>query len=109
MISLTRLGVQIRRDYVNFFLGQTHRIAEYYSEYLLTADQWPVEEKLKEIMSTFSSTAYRMNVFLYVSSSIQGVTREEVQDHILLLFKDAHIRMIVSGNVYKDVSFIHCF
>ena len=40
---------QVRLEWQNFFLGQSHSISDYYGRYLLSEQQWTVEEKLKEL------------------------------------------------------------
>jgi len=42
-------SIQLKRDWVNFFLGQSCRISDYHARYLLSERQWTIEESLPEI------------------------------------------------------------
>jgi insulysin len=43
---------QTKREWENFFLGQSHSISNYSASYLLAENQWTILERLKEIPST---------------------------------------------------------
>jgi len=72
---------QVKRDWENFFLGQTYRISDYFGRYLLTQKQWTIEETLKEI---------------------PNITVQEIQSHASALLSQLNIQMLVTGNMYKD-------
>ncbi|KAF8996136.1 insulin-degrading enzyme [Cyathus striatus] len=72
---------QAKRDYENFRLGQSYTMSEYFSRYLLTEQQWTPEEKLLEISS---------------------ITSEEVQEHITSVLSWVNVRILVTGNIYKE-------
>ena len=38
---------QIRRDWENFFLGQSYQLSDYYGRYLMNEKQWTIQEKLQ--------------------------------------------------------------
>lgn len=40
---------QARREWENFFLGQSYSLSDYYGRYLMTERQWTIEERLKEL------------------------------------------------------------
>ncbi|KAF9454625.1 insulin-degrading enzyme [Macrolepiota fuliginosa MF-IS2] len=71
----------VAREWRNFFLGQSYSISDYFGRYLLSERQWTVEEELKELPS---------------------VTVEEIDAHAKKLFSEVHLRMLVTGNLYKD-------
>ncbi|KAG5354057.1 hypothetical protein C0989_009755 [Termitomyces sp. Mn162] len=72
---------QNQREWRNFFLGQSYTLSDYFGRYLLTADQWLLEEKLKELSS---------------------ITPNEIQIHIKQLLSQVNLRMLVAGNIYRD-------
>ncbi|KAF9566323.1 insulin-degrading enzyme [Agrocybe pediades] len=72
---------EVRRSYLNFFLGQSYSLSDYYGRYLLNSRQWTVEEKLKELPS---------------------ITAEEVVAHVKALLSQVNIRILAAGNIYKD-------
>ena len=39
--------VQIKRDWENFFLGQSYQLSDYYGRYLMNEKQWTILEKLQ--------------------------------------------------------------
>ncbi|KAI0282121.1 Metalloenzyme, LuxS/M16 peptidase-like protein [Russula aff. rugulosa BPL654] len=83
-VRADRLDVMIeknKRDWENFFLGQTYQVSDYYGRYLLNERQWTILEKLEALGS---------------------VTPAQVQQHIGALLSNLEIRMLVVGNVYKD-------
>ncbi|KZT27341.1 hypothetical protein NEOLEDRAFT_1176768 [Neolentinus lepideus HHB14362 ss-1] len=72
---------QIKRDWQNFFLGQSYGISDYFGKYLLTEKQWTLQEMLPEIAT---------------------VTAEEVQAHTKQLLSEVNMRMLVTGNMTKE-------
>lgn len=42
---------QNKKDWENFFLGQSYQLSDYYGRYLMTQEQWTVDEYLKELPS----------------------------------------------------------
>lgn len=72
---------QIAREWRNFFLGQSYSVSDYFGRYLLTEKQWTIEEELKELPS---------------------ITVEDIDLHAKMLFSEVHLRMLVTGNIYKD-------
>jgi insulysin len=44
---------QVRQEWNNFFLAQPYRISDYYAKYLLSYEDWTLEQKLGELMSMF--------------------------------------------------------
>ncbi|KAF9000402.1 Metalloenzyme, LuxS/M16 peptidase-like protein [Cyathus striatus] len=84
VVNPERLAIikeQAKRDWENFFLGQSYTLSDYFGRYLLAERQWTLEEKLKEL---------------------QSVTPEEVQSHIKTLLSEVNMRILVVGNMYKD-------
>ncbi|KAJ7085711.1 Metalloenzyme, LuxS/M16 peptidase-like protein [Mycena belliarum] len=84
VIDSNRLAVmkeQAKRDLENFFLGQSYSLSDYYGRYILAQQQWTLEQLLKELPS---------------------VTAEELQQHVKLLLSEVHMRILVTGNLYKD-------
>ncbi|KAG6854735.1 hypothetical protein C0991_002449 [Blastosporella zonata] len=83
-VKSERLAVmkeQTQREWRNFFLGQSYTISDYFGRYLLTADQWTLEEKLKELPS---------------------ITATEIQTHVERLLSQVNLRILVAGNIYKE-------
>ncbi|KAJ7286255.1 Metalloenzyme, LuxS/M16 peptidase-like protein [Mycena rebaudengoi] len=72
---------QAKRDLENFFLGQSYALSDYYGRYIMSQQQWTMEQLLEQLPS---------------------VTSEELQKHITLLLSEVHMRMLVTGNIYKD-------
>ncbi|KAF5380968.1 hypothetical protein D9615_004092 [Tricholomella constricta] len=72
---------QNKREWENFFLGQSYSLSDYFGRYIMTEQQWTLEEKLKELAS---------------------ITPEEVKAHIKQLLSQVHVRTLVTGNIYKD-------
>lgn len=50
---LASMKEQAQREWRNFFLGQSYTLSDYYARYIMTETQWTIEEKLKELPSTF--------------------------------------------------------
>jgi insulysin len=48
LITLTFFA-QTKRDWENFFLGQTYQLSDYYGRYLITERQWTILEKLQAL------------------------------------------------------------
>ncbi|KAG5647302.1 hypothetical protein DXG03_000839 [Asterophora parasitica] len=87
-IDPQRLAVmkeQNRREWENFFLGQSYSLSDYFARYLMTEQQWTLEEKLKQLSCPLSS-----------------ITPEEIKSHIQKLLSQVNLRILVAGNVYKD-------
>ncbi|PPQ98811.1 hypothetical protein CVT24_003365 [Panaeolus cyanescens] len=78
---LSVLKEQARREWENFFLGQSYTLSDYYGRYLMTERQWTVDEKLKEL---------------------PAITANEIQDHVKKLLAQVNIRMLIMGNIFKD-------
>ncbi|KAF7969517.1 hypothetical protein HWV62_27003 [Athelia sp. TMB] len=72
---------QVKRDWENFFLGQSYRISDYYGRSMLTKTLWTLDEKLPEIPL---------------------VTTETLQQHIAVLLSKVNMRILINGNMYKD-------
>ncbi|KAF5373799.1 hypothetical protein D9758_000838 [Tetrapyrgos nigripes] len=70
-----------KKNWENFFLGQSYHLSDYYGRYTMTDEQWTVDEYLKEL---------------------QSVTPEEVQDHIQKVFSEVNARILVVGNMTKE-------
>ncbi|KAJ7723946.1 Metalloenzyme, LuxS/M16 peptidase-like protein, partial [Mycena maculata] len=84
VVDPSRLAVmkeQAKRDLENFFLGQSYSLSDYYGRYIVAQQQWTLEKLLVELPS---------------------VTAEELQQHIKLLLSEVHMRILVTGNLYKD-------
>ncbi|KAF8965197.1 Metalloenzyme, LuxS/M16 peptidase-like protein [Flammula alnicola] len=84
VIDPKRLAVikeEARREWENFFLGQSYSLSDYYARYLMSERQWTIEEKLKELPS---------------------VTADEVQEHMKVLLSQVNTRILAAGNMYKD-------
>ncbi|KAI0306722.1 Metalloenzyme, LuxS/M16 peptidase-like protein [Multifurca ochricompacta] len=83
-VRVDRLEVmkeKIKRDWENFFLGQSYQLSDYYGRYLMNEKQWTILEKLQVLGS---------------------VTSAQVQQHIEALLSQLETRMLVVGNMYKD-------
>ncbi|ESK89443.1 insulin-degrading enzyme [Moniliophthora roreri MCA 2997] len=72
---------QTKKNLENFFLIQSHELADYYTFYLMSETAWTAEELLKELPS---------------------ITVEEVQKHGLYLLSQVHMNILVMGNVTQD-------
>ncbi|KAE9393629.1 insulin-degrading enzyme [Gymnopus androsaceus JB14] len=72
---------QNKQSWENFFLQQSYQLSEYYVRYLMTKEQWTAEEYLKEFPT---------------------ISAEEISQHAKALLSNARLRILVSGNVYKD-------
>ncbi|KAF8911060.1 Metalloenzyme, LuxS/M16 peptidase-like protein [Gymnopilus junonius] len=72
---------QARREWENFFLGQSYSLSDYYGRYLMAERHWTVDEKLKELSS---------------------ITPEDVQAHVKQLLSQVSLRILAAGNMYKD-------
>ncbi|KAG6907416.1 hypothetical protein DXG01_008988 [Tephrocybe rancida] len=72
---------QVILEWRNFFLGQSYTLSDYFGRYLLTADQWTLEEKLKELPS---------------------ITASDIQAHVKRLLSQVNLRILAAGNIYKD-------
>ncbi|KAJ7137711.1 insulin-degrading enzyme [Mycena epipterygia] len=84
VVDAGRLAVmkeQAKRDLDNFFLGQSYVLSDHYARYIMTQRQWRLETLLQELPS---------------------ITPEELQQHIRLLLSEVHMRILVTGNLYKD-------
>ncbi|KAJ3740513.1 insulin-degrading enzyme [Lentinula detonsa] len=72
---------QNKHNWENFFLGQSYQLSEYYGRHLMTQEQWTVDELLKELPT---------------------ISTDEIVEHAKKIMSDAKLRILVSGNVYKD-------
>lgn len=90
---------QNQREWRNFFLGQSYTLSDYFCRYLLTADQWSVEEKLKELPCKHATARTGGNL---LKTSL-AISADEIQTHIKQLLSQVNLRMFVAGNIYKDV------
>ncbi|KAI0273475.1 Metalloenzyme, LuxS/M16 peptidase-like protein [Gloeopeniophorella convolvens] len=72
---------KIKRDWENFFLGQSYQLSDYYGRYLMNERQWTILEKL-EVLSS--------------------ITPQQVQQHMQALLSHLETKMLVAGNMYKD-------
>jgi insulysin len=41
--------MKVKRDWENFYLGQSYSLSDYYGRYILTNQTWTVEERLAEL------------------------------------------------------------
>ncbi|KAJ3510226.1 hypothetical protein NLJ89_g4805 [Agrocybe chaxingu] len=83
-IDPQRLAVvkeQTRREWENFFLGQSYSLSDYYGRYLMSERAWTVDEKLKELPS---------------------ISAEEVKAHMEQVLSQVNLRILVVGNMFKD-------
>jgi len=55
---MTTLLEQLKRNWENFFLGQTYQISEYYGKYPLYENLWLLNEKLPEIACKSSNVTF---------------------------------------------------
>ncbi|KAF8637420.1 hypothetical protein AX17_002915 [Amanita inopinata Kibby_2008] len=78
---LETIKEQAKRTWENFFMGQSYHLSDYYGRYLISEQQWTVEEKLRELSS---------------------ITTEEIQAHMKNLLSQVHLRILVTGNIFKD-------
>jgi len=72
---------KIKRDWENFFLGQSYQLSDYYGRYLVNEKQWTISEKLQVLDS---------------------ITPRQVQSHAGALSSRLEVKMLVIGNMYKD-------
>ncbi|KAF8623490.1 hypothetical protein AX15_006273 [Amanita polypyramis BW_CC] len=72
---------QAKRTWENFFMSQSYQLSDYYGKYFLAENQWTVEEKLKELNT---------------------ITAGEIQEHIQKLHSQAQLRILVTGNMFKN-------
>ncbi|KAF8892443.1 Metalloenzyme, LuxS/M16 peptidase-like protein [Infundibulicybe gibba] len=90
-INPQRLDVmkeQAKRDWQNFFLGQSYSLSDYFGRYLMAEQQWTYEEKLRELPCMYSWH--------------NSVTAEDIKDHMMKLLAEVNMRILVTGNMYKD-------
>ncbi|KAK7038049.1 insulin-degrading enzyme [Favolaschia claudopus] len=84
VVDGARLAVmkeQAKRDLENFFLGQSYSLSDYYGRYITAQQQWTLDKLLQELPS---------------------ITAEELQQHIKLLLSEVQMRILITGNIYKD-------
>ncbi|KAI0032813.1 Metalloenzyme, LuxS/M16 peptidase-like protein [Vararia minispora EC-137] len=72
---------QTKREWENFFLGQTYRISDYYTRYLLNERQWTIQEKLEALSS---------------------VTVQGVRGHAEKLLSRTRANVLVVGNTREE-------
>lgn len=72
---------KIKRDWENFFLGQSYQLSDYYGRYFMNERQWTILEKLQVLDS---------------------ITPAQVQSHVGVLLSRLEAKMLVIGNMYKD-------
>jgi len=93
--------MQARMDWQNFFLGQSYSLSGYFCSYALTDQLWSLEENLKELPCklyyTHPQGASSLNMDI-------AITPEEIQTHMRELLSQVNLRILVTGNIYKDVS-----
>ncbi|KAK1219159.1 metalloprotease [Marasmius sp. AFHP31] len=83
LVDSERLNIMIERrkkQWENFFLGESYNLARYYSSHCLSAVSWLKEDLLEELKS---------------------VTAEEVQEHGPKVLSQAHMDILVLGNVTR--------
>ncbi|KAH8117077.1 insulin-degrading enzyme [Phellopilus nigrolimitatus] len=83
-VNIDRLAVikeQVKRQWENFFLGQTYQLSDYYGKYLLADRQFTLSEKLAEI---------------------EGITVEELREHTKMLLSQFKYLVLVNGNLRKE-------
>ncbi|KAF7311385.1 Insulin-degrading enzyme [Mycena kentingensis (nom. inval.)] len=84
VVDQSRLDImidQLRRDLDNFWLGQSCTLSDHFARHATTHVSWSTEEMAKELPT---------------------ITAEDLQKHIKLLLSEVYLRIIVSGNIYKD-------
>ncbi|KAH7889516.1 Metalloenzyme, LuxS/M16 peptidase-like protein [Phlebopus sp. FC_14] len=72
---------KLKRQWENFFMSQTYQLSDYYGRYALTHNSWTIEEQLQEL---------------------PGITKEDVQNHVVQLLQRVNVQTLVIGNMYKD-------
>ncbi|KAF9246345.1 Metalloenzyme, LuxS/M16 peptidase-like protein [Melanogaster broomeanus] len=72
---------KLQRQWENFSMSQSYQLSDYYGRYFLSHAAWTIEEQLPEVA---------------------GITTEDVQSHIDQLLEKVSVRMLVTGNMYKD-------
>jgi len=80
-------------------LGQTYQLSEYYGKYPLYENVWLLNEKLPEIACKSLDPVLSALVDLCV-----GVTVEDLQTHAKQLLSNVNLKILVVGNMYKEVS-----
>ena len=96
---------QIKRDWDNFFLDQSFRISDYYGRYAISDNLWTIGEKLPEVASK-SHHIVGVYIALMENRLLPDVTCDEVQKHIVEILSKFNMRILVTGNFFKDVSVI---
>ncbi|KAJ4475639.1 insulin-degrading enzyme [Lentinula aciculospora] len=100
-VRLDRMDViieQNKHNWENFFLGQSYQLSEYYGRYLMTQEQWTLDEYLKELPSEFPASSSNHSA----STSSKAISTDEISEHAKKILSNAKLRILVSGNVYKD-------
>ena len=90
---------KLKRNWENFFLGQTYQLSEYYGKYPLYENLWLLNEKLPEIPCKSRNPVFSTSV-----DPLAAVTAEDLQAHAKKLLSDVNIKILVVGNMYKEVS-----
>lgn len=67
----------------------------------MTQEQWTIDQYLKELPST--SIIFFALISFNKSGFHVAVSAEEINEHAKALLSNARLRILVSGNVYKDV------
>ena len=68
----------------------------------MTKEQWTIDEYLKELPSEFLSRVIIEGISLNMGFHV-AISTKEISQHAKALLEDARLRILVSGNVYKDV------
>jgi insulysin len=82
-------------------LGQTYQISEYYGKYPLYENLWLLNEKLPEIACESYNPPFSSLVDFALRTA---VTVEELQAHVKKFLSEISLKILVVGNMYKEVS-----
>lgn len=84
-------------------MGQSYRISDYFGRYMLSHNLWTLEEKLPEVPCELLVTVNGVVELIQVPWHA-AVTTDDLQSHIALLLSKVNMRILVNGNLFKDVS-----
>ena len=86
---------KLKRNWENFFLGQTYQLSEYYGKYPLYENLWLLNEKLPEIPCKSRNPVFSTSV-----DPLAAVTADDLQAHAKKLLSEVNIKFLVVGNMY---------
>ncbi|KAH6918433.1 insulin-degrading enzyme [Coprinopsis sp. MPI-PUGE-AT-0042] len=72
---------EVNREWMNFFLGQSYTLADYFARHLLSERHWAIDEKMRQLAT---------------------VKEADVLELVKDVLKHANARILVSGNIDKE-------